>query len=153
MKKILLILAINLITAIPVWADSATHERATEELLLAVGTDVVLEQSITEQLALQIQNEPYLKPYQNLMKAFLDKYMGWQTLKKDLIRLYTETFTESETLEILSFYQTPAGRKILKKQPELMAQVTQLGLKRVQDNLPELEVMVAAEAERLQKKE
>jgi hypothetical protein len=38
----------------------------------------------------------------------------------DLAKIYAETFSEQEMKEIIAFYQTPAGKKMLDQQPRLV---------------------------------
>ena len=78
--------------------------------------------------------------------------MGWESMKPDMAGLYTDRFTTEEILELKAFYETPLGKKTMRLLPELTAEGAVLGQKRVQENIVELQQMIAEEAERLQKK-
>ena len=78
------------------------------------------------------------------MKAFLNKYMGWASLKDDMAKLYMANFSESELNELNKFYQTPLGKKTVQKMPTLMTKGAEIGQKRVQEHLPELQAAIAA---------
>ena len=78
------------------------------------------------------------------MKAFLSKYMSWASLKDDVAKLYTTEFSESELNELNKFYQTPLGRKTVQKMPALMAKGAEIGQKRMQEHLPELQAAITA---------
>ena len=96
-------------------------------------------------LAMQVQQNPALAPHQAQMKAFLSKYMSWASLKDDMAKLYMAEFSESELNELTKFYQTPVGKKTIQKMPALMAKGAEIGQKRVQEHLPELQAALAAD--------
>ena len=126
-------------------ADEASHRKAVESLFTMTGMETVLAQSIDQMLAMQVQQNPALVPHQAQMKAFLNKYMSWASMKDDMAKLYMAEFSESELNELIKFYQTPVGKKTLQKMPALMAKGAEIGQKRVQEHLPELQAALAAE--------
>jgi hypothetical protein len=141
----LLIGAIALIQPAPARADEASHRKAVESLFTLMGMENVLTQSIDQMLAMQVQQNPALAQYQPQMKAFLSKYMSWASLKDDMAKIYMAEFSESELNELTKFYQTPLGKKSIQKMPALMAKGAEIGQKRVQEHLPELQAALAAE--------
>ncbi|MEY2490604.1 MAG: uncharacterized protein QOC70_2546 [Verrucomicrobiota bacterium] len=128
-------------------ADEASHRKAAEALFALMGMESLINQSIDQMLAMQVQQNPALAPYQVQMKAFLSKYMSWATLKDDMVKIYTAEFSESELNELNKFYQTPLGKKTVQKMPALMAKGAEIGQKRVQEHLPELQAALAAGGE------
>ena len=58
--------------------------------------------------------------------AELDRAIGWDKIKPELIKLYTTNFTESELKDLNAFYQSPLGKKVLEKMPRLTAESAQL---------------------------
>jgi uncharacterized protein len=143
---ILLVIAPSLTSA-----DSASHEKVAEELLMTVDADNLMKQSMAQMIQLQIQQNPQLGLYEQVLQRFVEKYMSWESLRPDLIALYTQAFTEDELREIVAFYQSPVGQKAIKAIPTLMAQGGQIGVKRIQEHLPELQAMIAEETARLKK--
>ena len=77
--------------------------------------------------------------------------MSYESIKPELIKMYSEAFTASELKEIIAFYSTDVGQKSIQKMPALTAQGAQLGATRVQQNIGDLQAMIEAEAERLGK--
>jgi hypothetical protein len=126
-------------------ADEASHRKAVESLFALMEMESLLSQSIDQMLAMQVQQNPALAPYQAQMKAFLGKYMSWASLKEDMAKIYMAEFSESELNELTKFYQTPVGKKAVRKMPALMAKGAEMGQKRVQDHLPELQAALAAD--------
>ena len=131
-------------------ADVASEKEA-EKLLDMVGTQEVMEQSMSQMLDIQLQQNPALAPYKGVMMEFLNKNMSYESLKPDLVKMYSEEFTSSELREINAFYSTDVGKKSIEKMPTLMMQGGQLGATRVQENIGDLQAMIQAESERIQK--
>lgn len=145
---------IVLITALGVSSMSladAASEKEAEKLLDMVGTQAVMEQSMSQMLDIQLQQNPALAPYKGVMMEFLNKNMSYESLKPDLVKMYSEEFTSSELREINAFYSTNVGKKSIEKMPKLMMQGGQLGATRVQENIGDLQAMIQAESERIQK--
>jgi uncharacterized protein len=125
-------------------ADEVTHRKAVESLFGLMEMDTLMSQSVDQMLEMQVQQNPALVPYKAQMKAFLSKYMSWASLKDDMVKIYMAAFSESELNELNKFYQTPVGKKTVQKMPALMAKGAEIGQKRVQEHLPELEASLAA---------
>ena len=145
---------IVLITALGVSSMSladVASEKEAEKLLDMVGTQAVMEQSMSQMLDIQLQQNPALAPYKGVMMEFLNKNMSYESLKPELIKMYSEEFTSSELREINAFYSTNVGKKSIEKMPKLMMQGGQLGATRVQENIGDLQAMIQAESERIQK--
>lgn len=126
-------------------ADEASHRKAAETLFALMEMETLLSQSVDQMLAMQVQQNPALAQFQPQMKAFLNKYMSWASMKEDMTKIYTAEFSESELKELGKFYETPLGKKAVQKMPALMAKGAEIGQKRVQDHLPELEAALAAD--------
>ncbi|MDQ6861093.1 MAG: DUF2059 domain-containing protein [Verrucomicrobiota bacterium] len=125
-------------------ADEASHRQSAEALLNLMGMESLLSQSIDQMLAMQVKQNPAIAPYQGEMKSFLGKYMSWPSMKEDMVKIYTDEFTEAELKELTAFYNTPLGKKTVQKMPALMARGAEMGQKRVQEHLPELQAAIAA---------
>jgi hypothetical protein len=130
------------------FADEKSHRKAAEDLLMVMGVDTQMQASIDQTLDLQAKANPQLTRFRPAMKKFFAKYMSWDVLKDDFIKIYTDAFEEDELKEIKAFYETPIGKKMVKKMPELMSKGMQLGASRVQQNMPELQQMIQEEAQK-----
>jgi hypothetical protein len=127
-----------------VWADDASHRAAAEGLLNLMDMDKIMAQSVDQMVTVQVKQNPSIAPFEQQMKAFLNKYMSWASMKADMVKLYADEFTEPELKELTVFYQTPVGRKTVQKMPQLLAKGAEIGQKRIQDHLPELQADIAA---------
>ncbi len=145
MKLLLpILIALALLQPNALRADEASHKKAAESLLALMGLEKLLSQSVDQMLALQVQQNPALAPYQTQMKTFLNKYMSWASLKDDMAKVYMAEFTEAELNDLIKFYQTPLGKKTVEKMPSLMAKGAEMGQKRMQEHLPELQAAIQA---------
>lgn len=123
------------------WANNESVVEA-EKLLETLGMQQIFENSITQNLDFQIQQSPELLPYLGVMKKFLAKHMSYDSLKNDIVDLYSTTFSVQELKDISAFYSTKTGKKTLEKLPELARISSQLGNNRVQENINELHQML-----------
>jgi len=142
----LLLGALALLSPISLRADEATHRKAAETLLGLMNMESLMSQSVDQMLQMQMKQNPAIAPYEAEMKAFLNKYMSWASMKEDMTKVYVSEFTEPELKELTTFYQTPVGKKTVQKMPALLAKGAEMGQKRVQDHLPELQAAIQAKA-------
>jgi hypothetical protein len=126
-----------------------THREAILELVSMMNMDTLLSQTIDKILDIQIQQNPSLKDYKETMSIFFNKYMSWESLKEDYIKIYQEEFTEDEIRDLIDFYKTNTGKKTLVRLPVLMQKGAQIGQQRVKDNQQELEEMILKRQEEL----
>ena len=132
------------------YADEASEKEA-EKLLDMMGMQEMMDQSVSQMLDIQLQQQPDLAPFKGVMFVFFNINMSYESIKPELIKMYSEAFTASELKEIIAFYSTDVGQKSIQKMPALTAQGAQLGATRVQQNIGDLQAMIEAEAERLGK--
>ena len=150
MKRIVAVLLLLSLTQLPaVFAqEGGSHQKAAEQVLTLMDMEAVMSRTVDEMLKAQIQADPRIAPFEDVMKRFLAKYMSWNSLKPDIVKLYMEQFTEQELNEITKFYQTPAGKKAVQSMPDLMSKGAQIGVQRVQEHMPELQAAIAEEAKK-----
>ncbi len=124
-------------------------EAAVERLFELAGVESVLDQSMAQMMDIQIQANPQLEPFKATIMKFLRKYVSYESIKPEMVKLYTDNFTAAEITEIVAFYETPTGQKAMRKMPELMQQGSLIGLRRVQENTAELQDMLMEDAARI----
>ncbi|THF58674.1 DUF2059 domain-containing protein [Pseudothauera rhizosphaerae] len=147
-KSIFFVLAVAICTHASAYSES---EREAERLLILLDMESLLEESMSQMLDVQLQQNPALIPYKSVMMQFFKKHMSYESLKGEMIDIYAEAFTAPELKEINAFYDSEVGKKVVRKLPGVMTRVSMLGATRVQDAIHELQAMIKAEAERLQR--
>ncbi len=95
-------------------------------------------QTVESSIAGQLRNNPGLAAAEPVLRRFMAKYAGYAELKADMVRVYRETFTEAEVQELIRFYQSDFGRRLMTKLPLVMARSNELSAQRLQAHLPEL---------------
>ncbi|WP_421683880.1 DUF2059 domain-containing protein [Stutzerimonas urumqiensis] len=144
----------------PAFADTASHTADAERFLeltnanrLAVPVYAQVQQMFAQRFAEAGGAEgkqATLERYQAQANAALDKAIGWEKLKPELVKLYTQHFTEQELEGLIEFYESALGKKMLAELPELNAQSAQLAQARLQSAAPEVNKLLAAMTAELQ---
>lgn len=131
-----------------VFADAASHAAEAERFLLLARAD-----KLTVPVYAQVQQmfaqrfaesgspkgqEATLERYQAKANAQITKAVGWDKIKPDMVKLYTSNFTEQELKDLIKFYQSPLGKKVMLKMPELTARSAQLTQKRIEGAVPQV---------------
>jgi hypothetical protein len=119
-------------------ADDASHRKAAEELLTVTNAENNLQEIAEQLIDSLLQQNPQLAPHRDVLQTFMTKYLGWESLKEDMITIYAKEFTEDELKELTAFYHTPVGKKAIEKLPQLVHTGAQLGITRIQANRAEL---------------
>ena len=129
-----------------VMADAKSHAADAEKFLilahavkLAVPVYAQVQQMFAQRFAQAKAPESkkaLLESYQAKANAALDRAVGWDKLKPDMVKLYTTNFTESELKDLVAFYQSPLGKKVLEKMPQLTQQSAQLTQAKLESAVP-----------------
>lgn len=128
-------------------ADAASHAQAAERFLKLTRAD-----QMSAQVYLQVQQafeqryaeqavpdkKALLQRYQAKGKAALDRGLAWDKLKPEMISLYTGAFSEQELNELIAFYQSPLGGKLLDHLPVITMESARLTQRQVQQVAPEV---------------
>ena len=93
--------------------------------------------------------EADIEQLQNEVGDILMRYMGWNALKSDYVRLYAEAFSEQELTAILAFYRTPAGQALIERQPLLMDRSSEVVQRKMVEAGPAVQAKMAEWAERI----
>lgn len=145
------VLTAALALAAPAAAQTPSQTAAANEFFKSVNMQAQLAATSGAMIDSEIGHNPGMQPYRDVMIAWLRKYMTWEAMKPELIKLYTETYTEAELKELAAFYKTTAGQKTLTKTPELMQKTAMAGAKLGQPHTDELKKIMDARREELAK--
>lgn len=133
-----------------VHAGQSGSAKAAEDLLESLNFDKAMTDIIDQMVDGDMQRNPEMGPYRKIIRDFYQKYVGYENIKGDMIRIYSAEFTEDELLELKRFYSTPLGKKTIEKMPTLMQQGAEVGAAKVRDHIPELKSAIEAESLRIQ---
>lgn len=127
-------------------ADEASHKAAVEKLFATMEMPITHKATIDRMLQTQMQANPAMAAMRGVLEPFLNKHLGWEAMKEEMVKLYEEAFTEAEIVELEKFYLSPVGRKTLRKLPGLMAKGMATAQQKMQAHMPELQAALQAEA-------
>lgn len=125
-----------------VLADAASQNANAETFLKLVHADKLatpaymqVQQMFSQRFAEANGTEAkkaLLETYQAKASAALDQAIGWDKLKPDMIKLYASAFSESELKDLVAFYQSPLGQKVLATSPVLGQKSIQMTQEKLQ---------------------
>ena len=112
-------------------ADEASKAAKVEQLMQLSNAEqaikVVFEQMKSAQIAqlrknvdVPTQDTSAAEEIQTRIMDLIASNMSFEKLKPTMIKAYMDVFTEDEIDGILGFYQSPAGRAMLQKSPQVM---------------------------------
>lgn len=119
-------------------AADASHRASVQQLMTVMRVREMTEGNIENMLGAQLRQMPQLAPYAGILRDFYREQMDWKVLEPEFTRVYLEVFSEPEVRELIGFYQTPLGQKLLTRMPALMAKSNELASRRVQAAMPQL---------------
>lgn len=143
----ILVGALVLVASSSAWADDASHRAAAVDLMEVMHVEKTTNDAIDVMLKAQMEMNPILRPYEDLMRAFLAKYMSWESLREKYTDIYVEAYSEEELKAVSEFYRSPVGQKVLASLPRVMERAVAVGQSAVTSHLDELRARVKERAE------
>jgi hypothetical protein len=131
-KSICLILVCCATALIPAAAQQRSKQQKIERILEVTNPDTVVTEIVTQVGSMMKQIQPNPTPQQkNRTQEALDKIAKLAKermlkLRPELVKAYSETFTDEELDGMLAFYETPAGRASVTKLPAINARMSGL---------------------------
>lgn len=146
-------LAVVLAALVQAGAFAAPATEASVEQLLDVtnarqtleGSYVQVERMMRNMVRQGAGSQPLTEREQQAMEtsvaktmALLKKEFTWDLLKADFVKLYVNTFDQSEIDGLLAFYRSPAGQAFVQKMPLVMQGSMEISQVRMQALMPKL---------------
>lgn len=124
------------------WAGEASHRQAVEELFTQIDMALSVNQTVEQLSTVLMEAVPEEAGYRDVVDAYVRKYLGWEVLKDEVADLYQQAFTEPELRELITFYNTAAGRKLLAQSPLIGQAISASVHRRLVAHSPELKQMM-----------
>lgn len=132
-------------------AHTPEHLAAARELVTLVSPTGALEAQ-ARALAGQLVSDPRLAAYEDVFHQWLMDIGNPENVHNAIAGLYADHFTEGELRDIIKFYKSKTGRKVVQEMPSLTEQSIRLGEEWAFRSLPKLvEMLRERHAEELQK--
>jgi hypothetical protein len=132
-------------------ADDASKNAKIEEMMELTHVDRMISQMLPQmqsmaksqmaQADLSPQQRQQAEELQTKMMALIADRLSWEKAKPAYIKIYADTFSETEIDGILTFYKSPAGQAMLEKMPQLMQKSMQVSQQLMGDLMPQIQQM------------
>jgi uncharacterized protein len=132
---------------------TAAQTAAAVELFKAIKLEESIPSTSAAMIDSEVRGNPGMVPYRDVMLKWLQKYMTWESMRPEMVRLYTDTYTEAELKQLAAFYKTPLGQKTLAKTPELLQRTAMIGARLGQEHSEELKTAMNARSDELHKEQ
>jgi len=121
-------------------SDSAFRpaHRASVQRLFAVTHVEAFHAPMLQLAASRYAEVPALAPFAEVMRAFVQKHASFAAMEDDLIKLYSEAYSEVDVMALIEFYETPLGQRLIAATPRLAVESAAIASKRIIALLPEL---------------
>jgi hypothetical protein len=155
----------KLITALLLFAALATtlsaNKEAQIERMLKLANVSNMMDSVLQQMQAQLDRQFQPQATTDAKKAIVEKYtqeivsttkaaLEWNKIKKPFIELYMKVYTEKELKELIKFYESPVGKKMIAKMPELMQKTMILSQQLMRPMIPKIQAIAKKMSEELQ---
>ena len=122
-------------------AKPSDGQRASaERLVSAMNLEQAVNESAARSLLEMLAQQPVWHAHQDILIDYIEARIGWEALRPSVIRLYAETFSETELDELTRFYLSPVGRKLAEQTPALALRMQAIVRQRLEADLGKLEL-------------
>ena len=151
MRIKLLSCTVALLFSLQAQAEPATRATIEKFLQVTEAANMMdqayqnMDQMTAQMLAssgLDVAKDPQVQKDMQEMNALVRAEMSWDKLEEPLIALYGNVFSEAELQDIIEFYQSPAGQKMLKRQPELIQGTMVMMQEQMQRLMPKMKTLI-----------
>lgn len=97
-----------------------------EELFKVMKMQELQDKSIKAIVSQQMSMSPGMAKYKGEYTKLLQKYVGWKALKKPVGDMWAGMFSDKEIKDLVKFYKTSTGQKLLEKQPVIAGKITEI---------------------------
>ena len=134
-------LGVNLWAQFPGWSRenarrSAAAERLVEALRLEEAVTAAAARTVVEWMA----SVPEWRPHEDILTDYMEEKAGWEVLMPAVVHVYAETFTEQELEELLRFYSSPTGRKLVETSPDIALRIQAMTREQLEGGMDVLEM-------------
>lgn len=153
--KFLRTLIISAICCCPIalCASSSSHMEAAEKLTEIAGGKKTYDRVVEELMKIMLPDNPELKEFNKVFRKIFFKYLSYDQMKGDVAQLYVELFSEDEIQELINFYETAIGKKLLQQTPTLARRSVEFSQQRVAKALPKIQEEIREELEKIQQQQ
>jgi len=159
MKKAILLSAVLFIAASAVF--SQTKQESIRELIHLTQTDSMMEKvyksimpTIMKQISTEMKDSSALDMTKELMNSMMQsgKEISKKIMDEDVAGIYEKYYTEKEIQDLVTFYKSSTGRKVIEKAPEMQGEIMTIVMQKmmpeIRKNTTEMAIKLKEELEK-----
>ena len=152
MKKLLLLFVLTIVFSMGASAQDKTSD--LKKLIELMNSEKMVSEmlnNLTPILKQQANERIQGEDAQKKVDLFVDymmqelKELSNKLINEDMVRIYSEKFTHEEIKELIKFYESPVGKKIIEKMPEMSTEIMNSMMKQ----MPEFQEKLKKKTEEL----
>ncbi|MEL0654222.1 DUF2059 domain-containing protein [Pseudoalteromonas issachenkonii] len=157
MGKVLLLSL--LIFSSSLYAEQNTKQQKIDELINVMNMDAMVDsmygqvegmmKGMSDQMGVKPSEQAIFDKYYSDMTTVLKTEMSWAKMQPMMVNVYDMHFSEQEIADMLAFYKTDTGQKILEKMPVVMQESMQMSQGLIQDAMPKIQAIAGKLSEEL----
>ena len=142
-----------LVVASAAVANDASYRKAAKEML-AVTHAESLSTAMSEQIVNMIEQQmrgasdsippAEMEKFEKELSKMIAHELRFETMQEEFIDVYIATFSEQALRDMVAFYKTPLGQKMLEKLPVVIQQSMEVGQKHAIAMAPQINAKVEA---------
>lgn len=147
------LMALVVALALPCYAGPREKQQDIEKLLVLTGTPGMMDQvqlqvsgmfnKMIQQKQIPPVKQPTVRRYFEKVEAMMRVEFAWEKMKEPMTKIYDDVYSEAEIRELIEFYESPIGQKMIQKMPELMQASMQMSQQMIQGFIPKLQNIIA----------
>ncbi|MBB1455140.1 DUF2059 domain-containing protein [Pseudoalteromonas sp. SG43-5] len=149
MGKVLLLSL--LIFSSSLYAEQNTKQQKIDELISVMNLDSMVDsmygqvegmmKGMSDQMGVKPSEQAIFDKYYGDMTKVLKTEMSWAKMQPMMVNVYDKHFSEQEIADMLAFYKTDTGQKILEKMPVVMQESMQMSQSLMKDAMPKIQTL------------
>ncbi|EGI74515.1 hypothetical protein PH505_af00320 [Pseudoalteromonas distincta] len=149
MGKVLLLSL--LIFSSSLYAEQNTKQQKIDELIKVMNLDSMVDsmygqvegmmKGMSDQMGVKPSEQAIFDKYYSDMTTVLKTEMSWAKMQPMMVNVYDKHFSEQEIADMLAFYKTDTGQKILEKMPVVMQESMQMSQSLMKDAMPKIQTL------------
>ena len=157
MGKVLLLSL--LIFSSSLYAEQNSKQQKIDELINVMNMDAMVDsmygqvegmmKGMSDQMGIKPSEQAIFDKYYGDMTTVLKTEMSWAKMQPMMISVYEKHFSEQEIADMLAFYKTDTGQKILEKMPVVMQESMQMSQSLMKDAIPKIQDIAGKLSEEL----
>lgn len=114
-------------------SNSRALVEATYELMDLINVESALRNALASQTDVLLETSPHLVPYRDVFLDFFAEDIDFETVKEKIAMQYISLFSEAEIRDLIKFYRSKTGQKMLRVESELTLAMMRIGEEMVRD--------------------